>query len=142
VRARFFIMSLDIRKKSIERSMSQKNAGKYEKSGHMSFFVLKAKLNFKKGGSVCLQFSTLFQTKKNIWLYVAFWLSNLGNTVSHRAKKTCVVDCYMSSQSTRYGAEIFSDARVTHSQYALKISALYSVLGWRSCFDKVRKRNR
>jgi hypothetical protein len=36
-------------------------------------------------------------------------------------------------------AEIFSDARMTHPQDALKFSALYNILGRRSSFHKLTK---
>ncbi len=38
-------------------------------------------------------------------------------------------------------AEIWSSARITHPQYALKFSALYNVLQWTLCCIKMMKRN-
>ena len=73
VRARLFLMSLFIRKKSIERSMSQKTAWKYGKSGIFVLFCTKIEGRFKKRSlTVSAAFDALSNKKQILGFMLYF----------------------------------------------------------------------
>jgi hypothetical protein len=73
VSARFFIMSLDIRKKFIERSMSQKTAWKSGICSNIYLFCTKTEAKFKKRSLMAPAVFDALSNKKNIWLCIVLW---------------------------------------------------------------------